>query len=225
MEQNDAAATWTVVGFCVAFASILVTGILALALSEVADVRFDDLDSWIDNDNVQCLRVARRADYTVAFVAIGSPVQHLQLLLSIGEAVDPGDSEAPAMNLFSERLHKSTSMRCTPFSPARDYSEDCQDVALIYSNRNTQRFIKTRFEYKNREIAAAYDDDAYLAGLDGTLRMVRGTAYWLTTTHVCFLMSLWTCPAPSKRARCRTHTPQPPVRQKQAPATCTTSKY
>ena len=185
-EQNDAAATWTVVGFCVAFASILVTGILALALSEVADVRFDDLDSWIDNDNVQCLRVARRADYTVAFVAIGSPVQHLQLLLSIGEAVDPGDSEAPAMNLFSERLHKSTSMRCTPFSPARDYSEDCQDVALIYSNRNTQRFIKTRFEYKNREIAAAYDDDAYLAGLDGTLRMVRGTAYWLTTTHVCF---------------------------------------
>lgn len=185
-EQNDAAATWTVVGFCVAFASIVSTGMLALALSETADVRFDNLDSWIDNDNVQCLRVARRADYSVAFVAIGSPVQHLQLLLSIGEAVDPGDSEAPAMNLFSERLHKSTSMRCTPFSPARAYSEDCQDVALIYSNRNTQRFIRTRFEYKNREIAAAYDDDAYLAGLDGTLRMVRGTAYWLSTTHVCF---------------------------------------
>lgn len=185
-EQNDAAATWTVVGFCVAFASILITGIATLALSEVADVRFDDLDSWIDDDAVQCLRVARRADYAVAFVAIGSPVQHLQLLLSIGEAVDPGDPEAPAMSLFSERLHKSTSMRCTPFSPAREYSEDCQDLALIYSNRDSQRFIKTRFEYKNREIAAAYEDDAYLAGLDGTLRMVRGSVYWLTTTHLCF---------------------------------------
>lgn len=184
--QRRAAARWTVAGFATGMLAIIATGIVALATARTADVAFDDLEARIDDPDVQCLRVARRADYTVAFVGVGSPVQHLQLLLSLGEAVDDGDSEAPAMSLFSERLHKSKTMRCVPFSPARTYSEDCHDIALVYSDATTQGFVQTRFEYKNREIADAFQDDAYLAGLDGTLRLVRGAVYWVTTTHVCF---------------------------------------
>ena len=183
--QRRDAARWTVVGFATGMLAIVGTGLVALAMAGTADVAFDDLEARIGDDDVQCLRVARRADYVVAFVGVGSPVQHLQLLLSLGEAVDDGDSEAPAMSLFSERLHKSKTMRCVPFSPARTYSEDCHDIALVYSDATTQGFVQTRFEYKN-EIADAFQDDAYLAGLDGTLRLVRGAVYWVTTTHVCF---------------------------------------
>ena len=184
--QRRDAARWTVVGFATGMLAIVGTGLVALATARTADVAFDGLEARLDDPDVQCLRVARRADYAVAFVGVGSPVQHLQLLLSLGESVDDGDSEAPAMDLFSERLHKSKTMRCVPFSPARPYSEDCHDIALVYSDATTQGFVQTRFEYKNREIADFYQDDAYLAGLDGTLRLVRGAVYWVTTTHVCF---------------------------------------
>lgn len=186
VAERRSAARWSVAAFAVGMLAIVGTGLVALATAGTADVAFDDLEARIGDEDVQCLRVARRADYVVAFVGVGSPVQHLQLLLSLGEVVDDGDSEAPAMSLFSERLHKSKTMRCVPFSPARTYSEDCHDIALVYSDATTQGFVQTRFEYKNREIADAFQDDAYLAGLDGTLRLVRGAVYWVTTTHVCF---------------------------------------
>ena len=184
--QRRAGATWTVLGFSIGMLSIVLTGIVTLATAKTADIAFDELEARVGDADVQCLRVARRADYTVAFVGVGSPMQHLQLLLSLGEVVDADDSEAPAMNIFSERLHKSKTMRCMPFSPERLYSKLCKDTALIYKDSTTQGVVETQFEYQNREIADAFEDNAYLSGLDGTLRLVRGAVYWVSTTHVCF---------------------------------------
>ena len=186
-ERTKAAAA-TTTAFLVAFFGIVLTGVGTLISVPTADTRFADLpDRLGDPDSAtHCLRVARRADYTVVFVGLGAPAQHLQLLLRLGDAVDDADEATPAMWLFSERMHKSLTMTCEPFDPTQDYTEHCQDVVLVFNGTDDQVYAHTHFAYRNRAVAEYFGDRAELLRLDGSLRLVRGRTYWLTSTHLCW---------------------------------------
>jgi hypothetical protein len=186
-ERTKASAA-TTTAFIVAFFAIVLTGAGTLISVPTADTRLLDLpDRLGDPDSAtHCLRVARRADYTVVFVGLGAPAQHLQLLLRLGDAVDDADEATPAMWLFSERMHKSLTMTCEPFDPSQDYTEHCQDVVLVFNGTDDQVYAHTHFAYRNRAVAEYFGDRAELLRLDGSLRLVRGRTYWLTSTHLCW---------------------------------------
>ena len=82
---------------------------MALAYAPRADVDFAGL-----GDDATCLRVARRADYTIVYMDVGSPMQRVHLLLDLETAVAPGGE---SVSIFSSRLHKSVSMACSDLSP------------------------------------------------------------------------------------------------------------
>ena len=182
--ERHKSAVATAVAFALSFFAILVTGVALLAVVPTADTNLLDLKDRLDR--VQCVRVARRADYTIAFVSVGSPAQYLKLLLVIGSSV-PRDSY-PAMSLFTERMHKSQTMECQPFDLPipTPYQEDCHDAAMIFDGTDNQIHIQTRFVYSNRIVAASRSDRAELLGLDGSLTLIHGRTYWLTSTHLCW---------------------------------------
>ena len=62
-----------------ALATIVVTGVVALATAPRADVDFAELGS-----SATCLRAGRRADAAVVYLDVGSPLQSLTLLLDLG---------------------------------------------------------------------------------------------------------------------------------------------
>jgi hypothetical protein len=163
------------------FLAIVTTGAFTLLSVPLADVDLDDLAERVDSLN--CLRVARRADYAVVFVSIGSPAQYLKLVLRLDHIVQP---EEDSVFVFAERLHKSQTMRCEPFDPAIAFRERCSDVALLYNGTNVQRMVHTRFTFGNDYIEQASEDRAALVGLDGYMYLVAGTSYFLTNTHLCF---------------------------------------
>ena len=159
-------------------------GALALQWSPTGDVAFAGLDERIeDARDVTCLRVARRADYAIVFVGLGSPLQYLKLLLQLDRVLAPDDT---ALAVFSERMHKSESMHCSPFDPPRAYEARCEDVALVHEGSTLQRYTRARFDYTNDHVEYAQNDRAALLGLDGSFRLQSGQSYWLTTTHLCF---------------------------------------
>ena len=164
---------------------VALAGALALHWSPVDDVAFAGLDERIeDARDVTCLRVARRADYAIVFVGLGTPIQYLRLLLQLDRVIAPGADDALAV--FSERMHKSESMHCSPFDPPRAYEARCEDVALVHEGSTLQRYTHTHFVYANDHVEYAQNDRAALLGLDGSFRLKSGQSYWLTTTHLCF---------------------------------------
>ena len=174
-------ASWTIAfAFLVALATIVITGVVALAVAPSADIDY----AGLGNDAV-CLRVGRRADATIVYLDVGSPLQRLQLLLDLGTAVPPGDE---SLHIFSTRMHKSLSMACRDLDPPRDYSQLCHDLTLVAPNGSTsnQVLVHTAFVYQNDQAAYSEAQPAALAGLDGTFRLTQGHTYWLTTTHLCF---------------------------------------
>lgn len=179
-RTKSAAATAT--AFALAFVAILATGVSLLAVVPTADTDLLDLEDRVER--AQCVRVARRADYTIAFVSVGAPAQYLKLLLVLGTSV-PKDT-VPAMSLFTERMHKSQTMVCQPFDPPLEHQEDCQDVAMIFDGTDNQKHIHTRFVYRNRIVAQSRSDRAELLRLDGSLALMHGRTYWLTSTHLCW---------------------------------------
>ena len=166
--------------FLLTLAVLVVTGLVSLAYAPRADVDFADL-----GDDATCLRVARRADYTIVYMDVGSPMQRVNLLLDLETAVAPGGE---SLSIFSSRLHKSVSMACSDLSPPRQYAQLCQDLALVAPNGSAsdQRLVHTTFVFENDQAAYAEAQPASLAGLDGTFRLTRGQTVWLSTTHLCF---------------------------------------
>ena len=165
-----------------AIALIMAVGSVVLAFAPTADASYENLADRLDD--VQCLRVARRADFPVVFVGIGAPVQYLKLLLRLDHVVS---NDVDAVQVFSERLHKTQTMTCTPFDPPVAYSEQCQDVALVFANgTEEQRYVHTRFTFQNDYVEASLYNRASMVELDGTMSLVSGTTYWLTNTHLCF---------------------------------------
>jgi len=166
--------------FLLALTIMVTTGVVALAYAPRADVDFAGL-----SDDATCLRVARRADYTIVYMDVGSPMQRVHLLLDLETAVAPGGE---SVSIFSSRLHKSVSMACSDLSPPRQYAQLCQDLALVAPNGSAsdQRLVHTTFVFENDQAAYAAAQPAALAGLDGTFRLTRGDTHWLSTTHLCF---------------------------------------
>ena len=181
---TDAEATSAAQAICFAFvaalATIAITGTVALAYAPKADVNFAAL-----GDDSTCLRVARRADYAIVYMDVGSPMQRVKLLLDLGAVVEPGGE---SLAIFSSRLHKSVSMACADLAPHRQYSQLCHDLALVAPNgsESDQRLVHTSFVFQNDQAAYAESQPAALAGLDGTFRLTRGQTFWLSTTHLCF---------------------------------------
>ena len=132
-----------------ALTTMIVTGLVSLAFAPRADVDFAGL-----GDDATCLRVARRADYTIVYVDVGSPMQRVRLLLDLEAAVAPGGE---ALSIFSSRLHKSTSMACSDLSPHRQYAQLCHDLMLVAPNGTTsdQRLVHTTFVFENDQAAYA----------------------------------------------------------------------
>jgi hypothetical protein len=179
-ERKNAARvlSWS---FALSFLAIVATGAFTLLSVPLADVDLDDLAEKVNGLN--CLRVARRADYPVVFVSIGSPAQYLKLVLRLDHVVQP---EEDSVFVFAERLHKSQTMQCEPFDPPIPFRERCSDVALLYNGTTVQSMVHTRFTFSNDYVEQASEDRAALVGLDGYVHLVAGTSYFLTNTHLCF---------------------------------------
>ena len=167
--------------FALSFLAIVATGAFTLLSVPLSDVALDDLPDRVDRLN--CLRAARRADYPVVFLPIGSPAQYLKLVLRLDHVLKPDED---SVFVFAERLHKSQTMRCAPFDPPIPFRERCSDVALLYNGTNVQRMVHTRFTFGNDYIERSNENRAALVGLDGYMYMVADTTYYLTNTHLCF---------------------------------------
>ena len=164
--------------FLVALVAIVVSGFVTLASAPTADAAFGEMEG------ANCLRLARRADYTVVFVDVGSPLQRLKLLLDVGAVQSVGGE---ALTIFSPRMHKSDSMQCEHLDPPRSYAQACEDLVLVRLDGSAhQSLAHTRFVFQNDQAAYADGSQAYLAGLDGVIRLLEGTTYWITATHFCF---------------------------------------
>lgn len=180
-EERISAGRVLSIVFFVTFMLTTVVGAVTLLSVPLADKDFEGLNDNLNS--VNCMRVARRADYTVIFVGLGSPVQYLKLVLRLDRVVS---DDQDAMYIFAERLHKSQSMICSPFVPAITFQEKCQDVAMVYNGTDRQIYVRTRFVFQNDYVEASTYNRASLVGLDGYLFLVKGTSYWLTNTHLCF---------------------------------------
>ena len=76
-EKEVRTASYTIgLAFLFALTTMIVTGVVALAFAPRADVDFAGL-----GDDATCLRVARRADYAIVYMDVGSPMQRVRLLL------------------------------------------------------------------------------------------------------------------------------------------------
>ncbi len=180
-KEEKARASWAIAGaFLVALATILVSGVVALAFAPRSDADFAEM-----NDNAVCLRAGRREDLTEVYLDVGSPLQRLKLLLDFETVVPPGGD---SLLVFSTRMHKSLSMACQDLVPPRDYAQQCHDLVLVAPNGSTsdQVLVHTLFTYQNDQAAYADRQPAALARLDGVFRLTAGQTYWLTTTHLCF---------------------------------------
>ena len=164
--------------FLVALAAIIVSGFAALVNAPTSDAPFGEMG------DANCLRLARRADSIVVFLDVGSPLQRLRLLLDLGGVEAPGEE---TLSIFSSRMHKSVTMRCTDLVPTRAYAQDCEDVVLVRREGSEhQTLAHTRFVFQNDQAAYAEGNQAALAGLDGVLKLLPDTTYWITATHFCF---------------------------------------
>jgi hypothetical protein len=179
-EEASRASCAICVGFLTALLAILSTGVIALAFAPRADGDYAQLGG-----NAVCLRAGRRADMSVVYLDVGSPLQRLKLLLDLESVVQPGGE---SLSIFSTRLHKSLSMACNDLAPPVEYSQQCQDLALVSSNGSTSDpgLVHTTFVYQNVQAAYREGNQAAIAGLDGTFRLTTGHTYWLTSTHLCF---------------------------------------
>lgn len=185
--QRTFAAVATTGTFAGVFALVALLPAIVLAAGPIADTDVMGLQAAVDSDDAvaraQCLRVARRSDYAIAFVGIGAPVQHLQLLLRLDEIVS---SPSEALYVFSNRMLKSQTIECESASAESTLLATCRDVALVYDGAHEQRHVQTQFTFSNAEVAESKHTRAYELRLDGELRLSLGFTYWLTTTHLCW---------------------------------------
>ena len=183
--ERASAARAIGLSFLATLTLVTLAGVATIAWTPVDDVKFAGLDARLDE--VTCLRAARRADYAVIFIGLGSPSQHLKLLLALDHVRDEDNvTTEPTMRIFSERMHKSTSMACESFDPPRQYEALCTDATMVFHGSRRQRYVRSRFTYANDHVEYSYNDRAALLGLDGNFYLRRSTTYWLTTTHLCF---------------------------------------
>ena len=190
-DEKAAAGEALSTAFVASLLLFVLAGVLTLGAAPRDDRDAEGLRERLDgeaNGGVLCLRAARRADYAIAFVALGAPAQHLKLLVRFDRVVPTNFAES-TMRVYSERLHKSLTMHCEPFSPSRPYEELCEDVGMLFNGTHRQRYVRTRFTYANDYVERSSNNRAALLGLDGELYLQAGTVYWLTSSHLCYAPS------------------------------------
>ena len=105
------------------------------------------------------------------------------MLLALDEVGEPV--------VWSERLHKSTTLLCENFAPDLNiqHARNCTDRAQFYDDGQLDRLSASslRFTYKSDAVAAYENPVASQLGFDGVLRMQTGATHHLTTSHWCMV--------------------------------------
>jgi len=97
-------------------------------------------------------------------------------------------AETAQVELWSERVHKSTTLRCTDFPATEniEFAKPCVDTIYAYQGQIDELSAhEISFVFKSDVWAASTDSVATSLGLDGILRVVPERSYWLTTSHLC----------------------------------------
>ena len=163
--------------FALAFAAVPVAGALALAAPPRPRTTFGAIEV---PDDADCLRASRYADYTTVEVALGTPRVVLSLLLQLDNVVD-----ALGPRLISTRVVESKTVGC---QGAGDTAR-CEDLVLLQRDgpRGENVLGVLNFSYHNFVNEEYYPQTpAFELGLDGEMRLVRGSDYFLTPTHLCW---------------------------------------
>lgn len=160
--------------FAVSVIAYFVTGILCIALPPEATSKFD---GHVIPDNAKCLRATRHANYASIDLAIGSPVNLLNMLLRLDIVKNNNDS---AVRLFSNRVAESNSVACD--------GTLCSDVALLHARgpSSPQERSVVQFEYTNPTTESLSYGTAVTIELDGEFALKHGNDYFLTSTHLCW---------------------------------------
>ena len=125
------------------------------------------------------MRASRYADYTTVEVALGTP-RRLSPLLQLDNVVD-----ALGPRLISTRVVESKTVGC---QGAGDTAR-CEDLVLLQRDgpRGENALGVLNFSYHNFVNEEYYPQTpAFELGLDGEMRLVRGSDYFLTPTHLCW---------------------------------------
>ena len=126
-----------------------------------------------------CLRASRYADYATVRLMAGTPIREIEAMIRLDRVVDDGSAST---YLWSSMMVRSDSLNCTTDGTS------CSDSVLVSTSGvyNKLVSVKTRFE-----LFADYADyttiTGYRLGLKGSVSLVRGYDYYLTTTHLCWI--------------------------------------
>lgn len=178
--ERRATATVAASAFSFSAACVLAIGLIALAGAGAGDV--EALGDRLAQ--ATCLRATRHADYVSVLLSLGSPKQELRLLWRPDKVADGSDQ----LQLWSERMHKSTTLLCENFAPGLQiaHARNCSDLALVYHGQiDKLSTTPLQFTFKSDAVAVFENSVAAQLGFDGELRLAPETTYWLTTSHLC----------------------------------------
>lgn len=132
-----------------------------------------DVPAWIDRDDAFCIRARRDGGAAIAFLAVGTPLRVLKILVRLDKVVDDDES----LVLFADELLRSDTLRCNG-------SRVCEDAALITKTTDgSQSVAKIKFKYGTFFDAAFAT--ARAVGAEGELALKRNSAFYVGKTHVC----------------------------------------
>lgn len=170
-SQRTRAGVAAAVAFICGVALALLVGTLALSERGVS------IPKWVGTGGGYCVRVSRASSYPVAAVAIGSPPRVVRLLVRMDHVV-PSTSRHSALVVFAEELMRSETLRCNE-------DRNCTDVAFLTTHTDgSQGLTSIGFTYGNTW-SGAWTIEASI-GAEGTISLVDGYTYELTTTHFCW---------------------------------------
>lgn len=128
--------------------------------------------------NAVCLRASRYADYATARVIVGTPARETEVFLRLDRVVD---ESATATTLWASTVSQSSTLNCT------SEGSECTDIGIAQTAGVESAPSTVRLGFS---LFGDYADYSSMAGarlgLKGTMHLVRGYDYFLTTTHFCW---------------------------------------
>lgn len=125
-----------------------------------------------------CMHVTRHADYITAEIGIGTPVQHMSLLVRMDSILDHTSTDT-SMLLFSKKTVESTTVDCT-------LEGRCEDIVVVQENGPYGVLARKIAKFDYKQASLEYTTASRILGVDGELRMRVGMHYWITSTHMCY---------------------------------------
>ena len=180
-DHVESAKTAFQVSFYAAFFVAVLAGCVVIGIGTGT---LDNLPPKLQMDAKasSCLRVTRKADYTVVLLSAGSPLQQYELLFRPETVMDYANFQSTAhpVSLFSMSMLKSKTLYCDGSS--------CIDRMLLYKQQSTneQAYVWGRFKFENLYEENDQDEIAVQLGLDGSLALATGYSYTLSASFLCF---------------------------------------